>query len=81
MLSHPSMIASVLERAGPGCPASVLQPVAPQPLPGPLEDEQLRAEIELLLDVIVAVADNPDHLSPQQVDAALQLPLPWPAAS
>jgi hypothetical protein len=34
-----------------------------------------------LLDVIVAVADYPDHLTPQQVDAALQLPLPRSAAS
>jgi hypothetical protein len=54
-------------------------PAATHPLlapirPLPLEDEPLREEIELLLDVIAIVADYSDHLTAEQVDAALQLP-------
>lgn len=42
--------------------------------PAPLEDETLREEIELLLDVMASVADCPGHLTSEQVDAALGLP-------
>lgn len=42
--------------------------------PVPLEDEALREEIELLLEVIASVADCPGHLTSEQVDATLRLP-------
>lgn len=80
MVSHPTMIAAV-ERTRLASPASVVPRCPVRLQPRPLEDEQLRADIELLLDVIVAAADYPNHLTPQQVDAALQLPLAWPGAS
>ncbi|WP_404387427.1 hypothetical protein [Humibacillus xanthopallidus] len=35
----------------------------------------MRDEIELLLDVIVAIAAYPQHLTAEQVDAVLQLPV------
>lgn len=47
-----------------------LEPIRPVSL----EDEALREEIELLLDVIATVADRADHLTSEQVDAALRLP-------
>jgi hypothetical protein len=40
----------------------------------PLVDEELREEIELLTDVIVAASEYDKHLTSQQVDAALDLP-------
>lgn len=43
--------------------------------PGPLEDVKLREEIELLLDVVSTVADCPHHLTAEQVDAALRVPV------
>lgn len=41
--------------------------------PRPLEDEVLRDEIELLLELIVIASEYPGHLTPRQVDAALRL--------
>lgn len=42
--------------------------------PRPLEDEVLREEIELLLELIVIASESPRHLTLRQVDAALRLP-------
>lgn len=47
--------------------------------PAPLEDVALREEIELLLDVVATVADCPQHLTAEQVDAALRLSVGPPA--
>ncbi|MBC9824183.1 hypothetical protein [Terrabacter sp. MAHUQ-38] len=44
-----------------------------------LEDDQLREEIELLLDVIVSASEHRDHLTSQQIDDALHLPSTSPA--
>lgn len=41
----------------------------------PLEDEDLREEIDLLVEVIVTASEYPKHLTSQQIDAALHLPL------
>lgn len=40
---------------------------------GPLDDQDLRAEIELLADVIIAASGYDGHLTSQQVDAALHV--------
>lgn len=48
--------------------------------PRPLEDEDLRDEIELLLELIVIASEYPRHLTSRQVDAALRLPLPSPGS-
>jgi hypothetical protein len=40
----------------------------------PLVDEELKEEIELLTDVIVAASEYNEHLTSQQVDVALDLP-------
>jgi hypothetical protein len=70
------MMTDSLEALGagrdPGPPAThpILEPIRPVPL----EDEALREEIELLLDVIATVADSSDHLTTEQVDAVLQVP-------
>ena len=45
-----------------------------------LKDDQLREEIELLLDVIVTASEHRDHLTAQQIDVALHL-LATPAAT
>lgn len=49
--------------------------------PAPLEDVELREEIELLFHVVASVADCPHHLTAEQVDAALGLPVGLPGAS
>ena len=41
--------------------------------PVPLEDVALREEIELLMDVMASVSDCPEHLTVEEVDAALRL--------
>ena len=70
MVHHSPTISAGLECAE----SSVLASIVPLPRrPHPLEDDELRDEIELLLDVIVTVAGYPNHLTPEQVDAALHL--------
>ncbi len=48
---------------------------ARQESPRPLEDEDLLEEITLLLEVIITASEYPNHLTSQQIDAALQLPV------
>ena len=76
MVNHPSTIATERVCSGLTAPGAVVQ-FAPRAAhrTRPLEDEALLDEIELLLDVIVAVAAYPRHLTPEQVDAVLQLPV------
>lgn len=76
MVNHPSTIAAERVCSGLTAPGAVVQfPPRAAHRTGPLEDEALLDEIELLLDVIVAVAALPRHLTPEQVDAVLQLPV------
>jgi len=39
----------------------------------PLEDDELRDEIELLFDVIVTASEHRAHLTAREIDAALHL--------
>ena len=69
MFDQPSTIA-----AGRVCAeSSTHAPVVPL-RSRPLEAAELVDEIEVLLDVIEAVSGYPNHLTSEQVDAALQLP-------
>lgn len=54
-------------------PASTGTPLVPL-RPAPLDDPELREEIDLLLDVMATATASPRHLTVEQVDAALRLP-------
>lgn len=62
----------VLDPGGDRTRAATRAPLVPL-RPAPLEDAALREEIELLLDVMASVAECRDHLTSEQVDAALRL--------
>lgn len=60
--------------AGRDCPQAAPGALLVPLRPGPLEDVELREEIELLLDVVATVTLYTHHLTAEQVDAALRLP-------